>query len=161
MSYRFVFENPTEGIEFRVDVITIASPATLLIASQITSVIFDAGVQDIDFTPGVNNTTFAGNLPGILYYETQEQTVQNPNPRYINWRSGNSVFFHPTTGRSFDIWFTPSVVQNIANGVATWQSLINLGQISLNPNFWSVFYDYDIPYAYGYIKGGTVRVIDV
>lgn len=158
MSYRFVFENAIEGIEFRVDVITTASPATLLIASQVSSVIFDFGGLDISFTPGINNTTLAGGLAGVLYYETQHMSPQSPNPRYINWRSANTVLEHPTTGKSFDIWFTPDTVSDIATGVATWQSLILQNQISLNPNFWSVFYDYDMQYPYGYARGGTVKI---
>lgn len=163
-SFRFTFENGNEGVDFVVDVICPGATGTgsVITSTQVQSVVFDPGGANITFTPGLNNAPGAG-ANGLAYYEYQEITpiispLTNP-PDYFNWRSVNSVFSHPTSGRSFDVWLAdPGTMTSIAQGTS-WSTLTSgTGVHSLNPQRWSVFYDYNVPCAYGWIKGGQVTV---
>lgn len=163
-SFRFTFENGTEGNDFVVDVICPGPTTTgsVINSTQVQSIVFDPGGQNITFTPGLNNAPGVG-VNGLLYYEYQEivpaiSPLADP-PDYFNWRSVNSVLSHPTSGRSFDIWLAdPATMTGISQG-SSWSLLTNgTGVHTLNQQKWSVFYDYDVPCAYGWIKGGQVVV---
>lgn len=163
-SFRFTFENGTEGIDYTVDVICPGPTTTgsVITSTQVQSIIFDPGGQNITFTPGLNDSPGVGAV-GLVYYEFQELSppispLVNP-PDYFNWRSVNTVSSHPISGRSFDVWLAdPATMTSISQG-SSWSLLTNgTGVHSLNSQKWSVFYDYNVPCAYGWIRGGQVTV---
>ena len=75
------------------------------------------------------------------------------NGQYVTWRNTNTGQF-PNSGKSFDIW-SPTLSTTISGG-STWNQLISTGTFSLETLKWTVFYNYNIPDATWYGKGGTI-----
>jgi hypothetical protein len=73
--------------------------------------------------------------------------------KYITWRNTNPGQF-PSTGVSFDLW-CPSLALDI-DADSTWIDVVSTGTFSLETLKWSVFYNYDVPDATWYGKGGTI-----
>ena len=77
---------------------------------------------------------------------------------YVNWRTGEKDR-HPLSGEySFDWWPTTSGTDPVL-GIEAFDSFATVtGTFNLNPNKWTVFYDYTAPRALGYAKGGSVQI---
>ncbi|MFZ9377051.1 MAG: hypothetical protein ACO25K_08000 [Candidatus Fonsibacter ubiquis] len=154
--FRFTFENG-EGPDFIVDVTTTGTGSNLVIqntpATNITC--RDVNLTSLSsFTPGNNNSPIAGNTVGIPYWEFQEYVSVPPgagDPKYWSWRSANTVLSHPTSGKSFDLWFADPLYRRIVQDGNVWSTLTGAAR-ALNPNYWTVFYDYDGQYAVGWKK---------
>lgn len=77
------------------------------------------------------------------------------SPKYVTWRDRTiSAQKHPQKGKSLDIW--SDSLYDAINAGATYQTLVTTGTYNLNPNYWTVFYNYNVPYASHYGKGGTI-----
>ena len=77
---------------------------------------------------------------------------------YVNWRTGEKDR-HPLSGEySFDWWPTTSPTDPVL-GIEGFDSFATVtGTFNLNPNKWTVFYDYTAPRALGYARGGSVQI---
>lgn len=75
------------------------------------------------------------------------------NGQYVTWRNTNPGQF-PSTGVSFDVW-SPTLASTIG-GNSTWDNIVSTGSFSLESLKWTVFYNYDVPDATWYGKGGTI-----
>ena len=144
-----------EGDDFTVVVSsTTGATATSLVAStEVTSITFEPSGLNVSFTPGPN-TAEAGSPVGWAYVSTDE---------YINWRSESQTNTHPTTGKSFDVWFanptTPGSPQfEIQTGSATWNDIAGVKGLNATKSYSAVFYDYDSGFAYGYKAGSGAQV---
>lgn len=74
---------------------------------------------------------------------------------YISWRDRTlSSEQFPTVGKSLDIW--SDTLCSAVNSGATYQNLVTTGTYALNPDKWTVFYNYNVPYGSHYGKGGTI-----
>jgi hypothetical protein len=81
---------------------------------------------------------------------------------YISFRNTTPTVKYPSTGRSFDIW-SPSFAGQVALALSSWRTILltnadALGQgvYALNPNKWTVLYDYSNSHAYCASKGGQI-----
>jgi hypothetical protein len=160
--FRFTFGNG-QGPDFIVDVTTTGTGDNLVMSSTPATNIQcrNTGLSLLSsFTPGNNNSPSASNTVGLAYWEFQEYAVPPAqNPKYWGWRSANTVLSHPTSGKSLDIWFAADNLNTVVRDGSTWNTFIAGGAAkTLNPNYWTVFYDYDGQYAVGWKKGGEVTV---
>lgn len=100
--------------------------------------------------------TISSSKPGVSSFvptNIQLYDAGIANGQYITWRNTDSGQF-PSTGISFDLW-CPSLATDI-NTNSTWNNIISTGTFSLETLKWTVFYNYDIPDATWYGKGGTI-----
>ena len=80
------------------------------------------------------------------------------NSDYVTWRSAipadNGQY--PSTGYSVDIW--SSILYSDVVGGITWNGLMGrtAEYYTLNPNKWSLVYDYDVPNAVYYGYSGSI-----
>lgn len=74
---------------------------------------------------------------------------------YITWRNYNGASQYPTTGTSLDIW-SDTLYSDIVGNTLTWQNIIDSGAYTLSPNKNTLYYDYTVPYAPYWCKGGTI-----
>ncbi len=80
--------------------------------------------------------------------------------QYVTWRSTSPAGQHPTSGWSMDIWnqaFYEDIITYNGNVGKVWSD-VNGVTYSLNPNKWSLIYNYGSLYAPVFTKGGTLTV---
>lgn len=81
---------------------------------------------------------------------------------YVSFRNTTQTQKYPSAGRSFDIW-SASFAGQVALALSTWNTILlantnGLGQgvYALNPNKWTVLYDYSDRFAFCGSKGGQI-----
>ena len=74
---------------------------------------------------------------------------------YVTWRDYNGALQYPNTGTSLDIW-SDTLYNDIVGNTLTWQNIIDSGAYTLSPNKTTLFYDYTVPYAPYWCRGGTI-----
>ena len=166
----FQFNNDgSDGIAFEVELLSTANPGTVFSASQVQTCTwyelnqstFARTGPSISFTPG-GLIPVSGTTPFISSYSTTGD-VPSAVGEYFNYRTSDESF-HPTKKPgeySFDFWPVNGggrnggslLIDNIFINSLLWTQID--GTISLNPDKYCVFYDYNTPQALGYQKGGT------
>lgn len=157
----FQFTGGTEGADFQVTLTHTAAIGTLVTGTIITSITCNS----ITFNLGAS--AFNSGIGFVARKEDFATTVLTPGDRlyeYISWRTQNTPS-HPTSGKSFDMWLAQDnfdaqlVLRNLYNDNTTWSTLISAGPTyAVNPNAYSVVYDYDAQYAIAYKRGGLVNI---
>jgi hypothetical protein len=74
---------------------------------------------------------------------------------YITWRDYAGALQYPNSGTSLDIWCDP-LYNDIVGNTLTWQNIIDSGAYTLSPNKNTLYYDYGVPYAPYWCRGGTI-----
>ena len=108
-----------------------------------------------DITASANSLSFSFTPAQFAYFPTLGYS-------YVTWRTFNTAEQHAHQGKSIDIW-SDDLYNDIVLNTNTWNDLITnsagknggLGY-SLNTEKWSIAYDYDVPYAFAYGKGGYI-----
>jgi hypothetical protein len=110
--------------------------------------------------PTSSSFTYAGN--NISLTPAQFRAFPATNNSYITWRDNVTSSQYPTTGKSIDIW-SDTLYNAVAVNDNTWNDLItNSGTTPyvLNADKWTLVYNYDVPYAAMWGKGGTIVFTD-
>lgn len=158
----FSFSGGTEGSDFNVALNHSSAIGTSVNATVITSITCNG------ITFNLGPASFNGGLATVRRKDDFANLVPVLAPterlyEYITWRSQNTSS-HPTSGKGFDLWLSQTdetaqrLLIDIAGGLS-WNTAINTRgpTFQLNPNRYSVVYDYDAQYAIGYKKGGIVQ----
>ncbi len=140
---------------------------TSLVMSNVNNItnikVTDGNNVDHQFNP-VRALSFEGGSEGDANYVAYVTFRNDPNDDQFPIASGGG-HISDQTGQSLDVWsdqFHDDVESSNSNE-NTWAKLesnydANSSRFALNPNKWTVFYDYDNLNAPGYNKGGYMTV---
>ena len=158
-----------EGIAFDVefDIISAADSSAVVFSTDVRRVRFRGLEQTSPYSPTGEVVVFnPGSTKDVaLTQDTcfisayQLPSLPSGPSEYVNWRTGEKTR-HPISGEySFDWWPDVSAINDPIYNILTFSTFADItGTFNLNPNKWTVFYDYTAPRALGYARGGSVQI---